>query len=73
MGTAYLAETKNFVLKVLYIKLKSSKNNTLRLMNSTKKCNGIKSMNSRKNKLNSKKKKKKTGFLSQCLTQPWLH
>ena len=33
-------------------------------MNSTKKCNGMKSMNSRKNKLNSKKKKKKTGFLS---------
>ena len=28
-------------------------------MNSIKKCNGMKSMNSRKNKLNSKKKKKK--------------
>ena len=31
-------------------------------MNSTKKCNGIKSMNSRKNKLNSKKKKKNWFF-----------
>ena len=31
-------------------------------MNSTKKGNGMKSMNSRKNKLNNKKKKKKKVF-----------
>ena len=41
----------------------------MRLINSTKKCNGP--MNSSKNKLYSKKKKK-TSFLSQCQTQPKL-
>ena len=40
LRTAYLAEIENFLLKVLYIKLKGSWNSTIGLMNSTKKCNG---------------------------------
>ena len=40
MGTVYLAEIENFLLKVLYIKLKDSWNSTIGPINNTKKCNG---------------------------------
>ena len=39
LGTSYLVEIKNFLLKVLYIKLKVSWNSTLGPINSTKNCN----------------------------------
>ena len=35
----YLSEIENFLMKILYIKLKSSWNGTVRFINSTKKCN----------------------------------
>ena len=35
----YLSEIENFLMKILYIKLKSSWNGTVRPINSTKKCN----------------------------------
>lgn len=41
----------------------------MRPINSIKKCNGIGSVNSSKNKLNGKK----TDFLRKCQTQPQLH
>ena len=40
LGSVYFAETENFLLKVLKIKVKVSWNNTMRPMNSTKKCSG---------------------------------
>ena len=53
LGTFYLVEIKNFLLKVVLIKLKSSWNNTIRLTNNIK--NAMKLINNSKNKLNSKK------------------
>ena len=44
LESTYLTEIENFLLKVLYIKLKVNWNNTMKLMNSNK------------NKLNNKKK-----------------
>ena len=35
----YLSEIENFLMKILYIKLKSSWNGTVGSINSTKKCN----------------------------------
>ena len=53
LGTFYLVEIKNFLLKVVLIKLKSSWNNTMGLTNNIK--NAMKFINNSKNKLNSKK------------------
>ena len=53
LGTFYLVEIKNFLLKVVLIKLKSSWNNTIGLTNNIK--NAMKLINNSKNKLNSKK------------------
>ena len=36
LGSAYFAETKNFLLKIQKIKVKVSWNNTVRLMNNIK-------------------------------------
>ena len=36
----YVFEIENFLMKILYIKLKSSWNDTVGPINSTKKCNG---------------------------------
>ena len=36
----YLSEIENFLMKILYIKLKSSWNGIVGPINSTKKCNG---------------------------------
>ena len=48
----FLSKLKFFLIKVLYIKVKISWNNTVGLMNSIKKYNGP--INNNKNKLNSK-------------------
>ena len=53
LETTYLTEIKNILLKVLSIKLKTNWNSIIRPINSTKKWNGT--INSSKNKLNSKK------------------
>ena len=38
LGFAYFAKTENFLLKLLWINVKVSRNSIVRLMNSTKKC-----------------------------------
>ena len=40
LGTTYLAEIENFLLKILLIKVKANWNSTVGLMNSTKKYSG---------------------------------
>ena len=40
LGTVYLTETENFLLKILSIKLKVNWNSTSGPINNTKKCNG---------------------------------
>ena len=40
LDTAYFVETEKLLLKVMYIKVKTSWNSTVKTMNSVKKCSG---------------------------------
>ena len=55
MRYTYYIEIEIFLLKVLYIKVKVSRNSAVRSINSIKKCSEL--MNSSKNKLNNSKNK----------------